>query len=341
MVLGPYIAQSDTSERRVTWAARRPRSRGGAVSHPVVDVVLATNRPSPYLAAALQGVACQTYPHWTLTIVDDGSPDAGFVAAAASAIPSATVVRHGARGVSLSRNSGAAVGSGELLAFLDDDDVWAPTKLAAQVASLRRAPASTGCFTGGWYLDGHGTEFGAGWPATDTTAEDLLRGAVPLPRIVTLVLRRHAFELVGGFDAAYSVGEDHDLVLRLLQHGAMVAVPEQLVGYRRHGANTSTTDDAAGVAAGRRVFRTLVAAAERRGDRRTAMHLREHRRRSRTQWGGSMARRIAGAAAQRDAAALARVVALAVRTAPGATVRAAAGAAAHRLTVRSGGATRW
>jgi glycosyltransferase involved in cell wall biosynthesis len=249
---------------------------------PVVDVIVATNRASPYLEETLRSVVEQTWERWRVTVVDDGGPDPDGLAAVVAAVPRSRVVRRPAGGLAAARNTGIAATDGELLVFLDDDDVWAPARLERQVEVLDAAPKAPCAYTGGWYIDGRGEPLGDGWPATPGTPADMRALRVALPRITTLMCRREAVERVGGFDPTFPASEDIAFVLALLEHGSPAAVDEPLVGYRRHDENmTRTIPMARQLRLHDRAFREAIQRARANGDRPAAEELRAGMRRSR------------------------------------------------------------
>jgi hypothetical protein len=107
----------------------------------------------------------------------------------------------------------------------------------------------------------------------------MLRGAVPFPRLFTLLADRAAIEAAGPFDESYSLGEDNEFMLRFLAVGELVAVPERLVGYRRHGSNMTAAPAEGAEEVGRRLLSKGMAAARASGDERLYRLIRENRRR--------------------------------------------------------------
>lgn len=220
----------------------------------LVDIVMATNRVGDYIAETLESVLSQSYTDWRLIVVDDGTPDPAAVPRAIAGIPRTTVVRHAPRGLPASRNSGIAAGDAPLIALLDDDDVWEPEKLEAQVALLSGGREAVASFTGGRYIDEYGCEFGEAWPGPTVPSCRYISGEIPAPRIVTLMVRRSAHEAIGGFNESYSLSEDNEYILRLAIHGEMLGAPQPLVSYRRHARNMSTAGSLEGRTAGRRLL---------------------------------------------------------------------------------------
>jgi glycosyltransferase involved in cell wall biosynthesis len=285
----------------------------------LVDLVMATNRSSPYLATALESVLAQSYPHWQLTVVDDGTPDPRTLASAVGDMPRTRIIRRAGRGLPASRNAGIAQGRAPLIALLDDDDIWDPDKLAAQVESLENAPGALASFTAGRYIDAQGHEFGSGWPATTVPTALFISGAEPTPRIVTLMVRRRAHERIGGFNESYSVAEDNEYILRLALQGSMVAVPRPLVSYRRHSTNMSSVNSIEGRRANLRIVREQRAA--HRHDLEVSGMLDERFRRLTRESADECVRSLVDAVRRRDRARLGEELRWASRF-PVATVRA-------------------
>lgn len=113
---------------------------------PLVSVVITFLNEEKFLGEAIESVLQQTYTHWELLLVDDGSSDKSYELAqqyAAEHPGKIFVYRHqgGAnKGLSASRNLGVQHASGKLVAFLDADDIWLPQKLEQQVSIARQHP---------------------------------------------------------------------------------------------------------------------------------------------------------------------------------------------------------
>jgi glycosyltransferase involved in cell wall biosynthesis len=249
------------------------------MTQPLVSVVVSTNRGGPYLAEALDSVAAQTYPHWELTLIDNGSPEPHAIDRIAGARPGVRVIHQGDRGVSIARNVGIAASSGEFIAFLDDDDVWAPDRLQRQVSALTAQPDAVVCYSSLWYLASDGSRIGSGNHQRAESSEDILSGK-RTPSIITMTIRREALDRVGGFDPSLGWAEDHDLTYRLAYEGPFAFVDAELVGYRRHDSNV-TNDIRASVVGARRVIDKHLWAARDRRDQRAAAAMEANRARLR------------------------------------------------------------
>src|SRR5438093_6818118 len=111
-------------------------------SGPLVSVLLATKNGERYLEEALAGLAAQTWPHFEVVAVDDGSTDRtpSILARFAGSRPDARVIRTPGLGVAGALVLAAREARGELLARQDDDDRSHPERLLRQVRFLETHP---------------------------------------------------------------------------------------------------------------------------------------------------------------------------------------------------------
>lgn len=116
------------------------------VSSPLVSIITIFLNPGDFLKAAVESVLAQTSSDYELLLVDDGSTDGSTEAARTFAARYADHVRylehpnHANQGMSASRNLGLAHARGQLIAYIDADDVWMPQKLAEQIALFESHP---------------------------------------------------------------------------------------------------------------------------------------------------------------------------------------------------------
>jgi glycosyltransferase involved in cell wall biosynthesis len=118
---------------------------------PLVSAAIVYYNAARFLGEAIDSVLAQSYAHFELLLVNDGSADGSADIAAAYAQRDARVqlLTHpdgGNHGISASRNLAAEHATGTLMAYLDADDLWLPHKLAEQVEILQRHPAAAMVF---------------------------------------------------------------------------------------------------------------------------------------------------------------------------------------------------
>jgi glycosyltransferase involved in cell wall biosynthesis len=206
---------------------------------PLVSVVIPAFHAGQYIGEAVASVLAQTFRAFELIVVDDGGGDSAAAVQAMTRDPrvhARTRVENG--GASAARNDGwRTAQAGPFVAFLDADDRFHPRKLAAQVAFLE---AHTDCAAVGAlmeYIASDGTPLGrAGQPLASGDQERIARGELFPFQLSSLLVRREALAMVGGFDEALGrIGsEDLDLLARLAACGRIDCLPEILGSYRIH-----------------------------------------------------------------------------------------------------------
>jgi glycosyltransferase involved in cell wall biosynthesis len=208
---------------------------------PDVSVVIPSKNRSAILATTLEMALGQDGVDHEVVVVDDGSTDDTQAMLAAIEDPRLRSVRHEqSRGVGAARNRGVEEARGEWVAFLDDDDLWAPDKLRVQLAALQ---ASGALFAYGESLvldeERSAVERDQGAP-DPAELPKLLRDGNAIPGgCSNVVTRRKAALAVGGFDPKLSMVADWDMWLRLADEGPAVRCPETVVAYRKHTRNMS------------------------------------------------------------------------------------------------------
>lgn len=210
----------------------------------LVSTIIPCYNGALFLREAIESALAQTYPHQEVLVVDDGSTD-GSAEVAASFGDRVRLLRN-SRNMerSWSRNRAIAESKGDLIAFLDADDVWLPHKLSRQVLVFQRDP-SVGLIYGKAqeFRDDQGRRttgsvVGASLGA-DAPLRNLVRDNV-IPAL-TAVLRKDVVKAVGGFDTTPWVQgcEDYDLWLRVTNVFVVLFTDEVLALYRVHANQTS------------------------------------------------------------------------------------------------------
>ena len=202
------------------------------MNDPLVSFIIPTfNRPA-FLAAALESIFTQDYPAKEIIVVDDGST--GGTTETCARFP-VLYLHQENRGPSAARNLGATRCGGDLLVFLDDDDLCPPGSLQARVEQWRRDP--------GWHhVVGRVRRFQEDQPghiefidSPEQAANIICSGAE--------VMMRTAFEQVGGYDEALRMSEDDDLWMRMREAGLRQKfIPETCLFNRRHPGNATAVE---------------------------------------------------------------------------------------------------
>lgn len=218
-------------------------SEAAGVDRRVTVVVPTKDRPR-YLLRCVDLVLGQVDVDLDVVVVDDGSVTPLIEHPSLRRLlcdRRVRVVRHDeSRGVAAARNTGARAASAPWVAFVDDDDLWAPDKLSSQLDALGGERPHGWCYVGAVHL---GEDLDvlrvSRIPDPGALGELLSRfNAVPGGGSSVLVATELLREL-GGFDETFSVLADWDMWLRLAERSSPVVVSRPLVGYVRHPASMS------------------------------------------------------------------------------------------------------
>jgi glycosyltransferase involved in cell wall biosynthesis len=215
----------------------------GTIS-PKVSVVLPIYNGARYLAEAIESVLGQTYPHFEVVAINDGSRDrSNEIVGRYLASGRVKYIEQSNQGVAGARNAGIARSSGEFIALLDQDDVWLPDKLEKQVAFMDAHPEAALVHARVSCIDGAGLPMNCkGWiyvgaDACGLCAEQLLRGNRIAP--LTVLIRRSCLEQVGVFEPAFEPADDWHLWLRMAVRFPLGFLDSVVGMYRVHDANES------------------------------------------------------------------------------------------------------
>jgi glycosyltransferase involved in cell wall biosynthesis len=211
---------------------------------PRVSVIIPAHNTAPFIAETLDSVFGQTFRDFEVIVINDGSPDSAALEVALQPYRSRVqYIRQENRGLPGARNVGIGLARGELLAFVDSDDIWMPDYLSAQVEFLDRHPGVHACIADALLFGSCGEEvwrmLKEGTGPVLTFEQMLKREGGQLPS--ALVARRGRVLQVGMFDEQLRIGEDVEFCVRLcFPDGTIGYLGRVLVKYRqRPGSLTS------------------------------------------------------------------------------------------------------
>jgi glycosyltransferase involved in cell wall biosynthesis len=216
--------------------------------------IIPTHGRPGHLSRALESVLQQTHAPAEIIVVDDldDGPTAAVVQVSAlrTEIPLRRVLNRLNPGASGSRNAGATASRAEFVAFLDDDDAWRPQYLARAMAELEHSGADA-IISGLCRIKHDGSIQPIVMPHRAEIAGRLFEKNFGMTGS-NLVIRRSAFERVGGFDPALPVFNDWDLLIRMIAAGVEYSVvPEMTVEWREHEGDRISTPSLRRAAASR------------------------------------------------------------------------------------------
>jgi glycosyltransferase involved in cell wall biosynthesis len=208
-----------------------------------VSVIVPTYNRRALLAESLASLGAEEGVDFEIVVVDDGSTDGTAAWLATLGDPRLRVLSGAHAGIAAARNRGLAAARGEIVAFHDSDDLALPGRLARPLAYLRAHPDVELVVQNG-EIETEGQRIPWVRPAV---AQALARRPLGVAEIFRWNLgqlqgvcaTRRALEAVGGFDPAFEVLEDLDLVLRVAVRFRAVFLDAPAFVYRRHGAGAS------------------------------------------------------------------------------------------------------
>lgn len=203
---------------------------------PSVTVIVPAYNVAAFIGETLASVFAQTFTDFEVVVVNDGSPDTEELELALQPYRERLCyLRQENCGASAARNTGLLAARGELIAFLDADDLWVPNYLEEQLKFIREFDCDLACADA--MISGVSKDAGR------TYMESLMEDAPPQGRVTFLelvnaerslitsgvVVRRDLILEVGLFDEALRNAQDLDLWLRLARHGARLAYHRQVL----------------------------------------------------------------------------------------------------------------
>ena len=228
------------------------RTEGAAP--PLVSVVIPAYNCAAFIEEALQSIYRQTYRHWEIIVVDDGSTDATS-SVLAPHLKKIRYFKQENKGTAAARNAGIKRARGDLIAFLDNDDVWLPEKLELQVRVMQAWPECGLVFTDGKTF----TEAGVRresvlsprldqWLRAHTTDDPLVAKGSMVRELLfcneissasSVMVRQKSIESTGSFDEAIAIADDYDLWLKVAREDAIAVIRRCLYMWRWHDASQS------------------------------------------------------------------------------------------------------
>lgn len=208
----------------------------------LVSVVIPNYNGSQFIQQCIESVLSQDYKNLEIIVVDDGSEDSSLEAIKkfSDKVKIITLFNSGS---SAARNAGVLASTGELIAFLDSDDYWMPTKITKQVAEMQSSSYDL--------IYCHGQEFGSNEEGLIHRAKfegncyEQYRSS-PARSIVelgcsTAMIRKSVLTKSGLFDSDFKgPAEDWDFFRRYCKEARIGYCDEILVMYRRHSHNLSS-----------------------------------------------------------------------------------------------------
>jgi glycosyltransferase involved in cell wall biosynthesis len=204
---------------------------------PLVSIILATYNSATHLAEAIESILHQTYPHFELVVVDDGSTDGTAAVLASFHDPRIIRLRHPVNaGVARANNTGFLASRGAFIGFIGSDDTWEPEKLATQMTCFSQLSAEYGVvYTDMWEIDPTGNR--RYWYSPEITNAQIVNPHTADYQVYclgngTALFRRACMERIGLFDEQFRCFVDLDFFIRATQLYRFYHLKQPLYVYR-------------------------------------------------------------------------------------------------------------
>lgn len=211
----------------------------------LVSVLMPAHNAEKFIGQAIESVICQSYPHWELIIVNDGSTDQTGEIVNQCVDKRIRVIHQENGGESVARNTGLSNAQGEFVAFLDADDIYLPDHLQVAVGYLQSHPAFDGVYTDGYYCDEKGNRLQTlssrrVGPFEGQIMDQVVRSSAVFGPPISVVLRRNNIEKYHlSFDPNIIIGPDWDFLTQYAEVAQFGYVTAKTVEYRLHQTSIS------------------------------------------------------------------------------------------------------
>lgn len=213
-----------------------------SASLPTVSIITPSYNQARYLEATVCSVLEQDYPALEYFIIDGGSTDGSLQILSRYSHRLTGWVSEPDRGQTDAINKGFAMAGGQILAWLNSDDVYHPGAIAEAVEYLMSHPETGLVYGDAEYIDGDGRTIGR-FPARQTDYRRLRQGYVHIPQ-QSAFFRADLWKQVGPLDPNFYFAMDYDLWVRLAARSRVVYLPRLWASFRLHqGAKTIVADD--------------------------------------------------------------------------------------------------
>jgi glycosyltransferase involved in cell wall biosynthesis len=216
------------------------------MTKPIVSVIILTYQRAYWVKEAIESVLSQTYKDYEIIVINDGSTD-NTAEVLSQFQNNIKIIEQKNKGVAAARNIAINNSQGRYIAFLDDDDIWLPTKLEKQIMLLEANDKIGLIYSDMSYFDEKEI-----FPETTAKKRPLPLARISwmlfpypnlTPRPSSVVVRQETLDEIGLFDESLTTCEDYDLWLRICEKWLFYYLDEPLTMYRLSDTNMSKNQE--------------------------------------------------------------------------------------------------
>lgn len=208
---------------------------------PLVTIVTPSYNQGEFLEETIKSVLAQDYPALDYIIVDGGSSDGSVEIIKKYQAKLHAWVSEQDQGQTDAINKGFSMSRGEIMAWINSDDLYSPYAVREAVAYLQENP-QVGMVYGDTELINRKSLKVGEFNAQQTNYKRLMRGAVYIPQPAAF-WRRELWDQVGSLDSSFYFAMDYDLWVRFAKRAQIKYIPRMWAKFRIHGAGKTTTSD--------------------------------------------------------------------------------------------------
>ncbi len=217
------------------------------VSQKLVSVVIPAWNIEKYITQTIESVLCQTYQNIEIIIINDGSTDGTgkILDQYANHDTRIIVFNQTNKGISVARNKGFAMATGEYLCIIDADDIMMPNKIESQVCFLEKHPSADFVYSKVFYFNDETNDIFIRDLKTPDGSDIIYRTLLRHGNFISpnaVLFKRSVFETCGGFDESLLSSEDFDYWLKLAKCGINFIHQDDRLTLCRIRKNSLTAD---------------------------------------------------------------------------------------------------
>jgi teichuronic acid biosynthesis glycosyltransferase TuaG len=213
---------------------------------PLISIIIPCYNGESFIRDSIESVIGQSHKNWELMVVDDGSKDGSrdVVGEYINDKRITLIVNKHNIGIPQTKNRGLSRAKGEYIAFLDQDDIWMPSKLELQLGLFENEGEAVGIVCTGMLFMNSAMRYERIFKGfDDTSQEDLLKNLYlyPINSSSIMMTKREVIARVGVFDENLVGWDDYELLMRIATRFQLKYVRELLVKKRVHTDSVQRT----------------------------------------------------------------------------------------------------